>query len=171
MIRSMTGFGSAEGAVGAALVSVEIRSVNHRFFNPSIKLPASLSRWEPEVRDALRRSIARGHVTITATVNRTRDPGTAIDETRFSAYVQRLRELKQRFDLDGPIDLATVLRLPDVVAAEAGEDRGSADELVAIVERAVAALSASREAEGRRLAVFLTDRLALIDAAVGRLAD
>ena len=44
MIRSMTGFGAAEGAVGSARVAVEVRSVNHRFFNPSIKLPASLAR-------------------------------------------------------------------------------------------------------------------------------
>ena len=53
MIRSMTGFGAADGLVGAARVTVEIRSVNHRFFNPTIKLPDELSRWEGEVREAL----------------------------------------------------------------------------------------------------------------------
>ena len=46
MIRSMTGFGSATGRVGARQVTVEVRTVNHRFFNPSIKLPAALARWE-----------------------------------------------------------------------------------------------------------------------------
>jgi len=50
MIRSMTGFGAAEGRVGALRVSVEVRTVNHRFFNPSIKLPSALGRWENEVR-------------------------------------------------------------------------------------------------------------------------
>ena len=60
MIKSMTGFGAADGDVGGARVSVEIRSVNHRFFNPSIKLPAELTRWEPEVREALRRGVSRG---------------------------------------------------------------------------------------------------------------
>src|SRR6478609_8604871 len=60
MIKSMTGFGSAEGAVGGARVSVEIRSVNHRFFNPSVKLPSELSKWEAEVRDARRANGARG---------------------------------------------------------------------------------------------------------------
>ena len=70
MIKSMTGFGSADGAVGEARVSVEIRSVNHRFFNPSVKLPSELSKWEAEVRDALRRGIARGHVTLSARVER-----------------------------------------------------------------------------------------------------
>jgi uncharacterized protein (TIGR00255 family) len=167
----MTGFGSAEGAVGAALVAVEVRSVNHRFFSPSIKLPSQLAKWETEVRDALRRSISRGHVTVTARIDRSRGSDAVIDENRFSAYVQRLRDLKQKYVLEGPIDLATVLRLPDVITGEPDEDQGSAAELVAIVERAVASLSTSREAEGRRLAGFLFDRLAFIDAAVKRLAD
>ena len=114
MIRSMTGFGTADGAVGAAHVSIEVRSVNHRFFNPSIKLPSSLSRWEPEVREVLRRSITRGHVTVMARVERARGADDAIDEGRFASYVQRLRDLREKYDLEGPIDLATVLRLPEL---------------------------------------------------------
>ena len=58
MISSMTGFGAAEGAIGDARASVEIRSVNHRFFSPSLKLPAALARWEGEVREILRQKIA-----------------------------------------------------------------------------------------------------------------
>src|SRR5947208_1919439 len=99
MIRSMTGFGAADGVVGTARVSVEIRSVNHRFFNPSIKLPTALSRWEAEVRETLRRSISRGHITVMARVEHTHSTDTAIDEARFSSYVQRLRDLKQRYVL------------------------------------------------------------------------
>src|SRR5687768_9740944 len=105
MIRSMTGFGAAEGAVGSSRVAVEIRSVNHRFFNPSIKLPGTLARWEPDVREALRKAVSRGHVTVTAWVERSRDNDAFIDESRFAAYVQRLRELKERYVLEGPIDL------------------------------------------------------------------
>lgn len=171
MIRSMTGFGTADGIVGTARVAVEVRSVNHRFFSPSIKLPGQLSRFEPEVREALRRSVARGHVTVTARLDRSHGSDAVIDEARFSSYVHRLRDLKQRYVLEGPIDLATVLRLPDVIAGDVDEDQGSAAELIAIVERAMAALSASREAEGRRLAVFLSDRVAIIESAVGRLAE
>lgn len=171
MIRSMTGFGAAEGVVGASRVFIEVRSVNHRFFSPAIKLPSALSRWEPEVREALRRSVSRGHVTVTARTERAQPADAVIDEAKFSAYVQRLRDLKERYSLDGAIDLATVLRLPEVISAGDDEDLGTAAELVAIVERAVADLSASREAEGRRLSGFLSDRIALIDAAVGRLAQ
>lgn len=172
MIRSMTGFGTAEGKVGTSRVSVEVRSVNHRFFNPSIKLPASLSRWELETREALRRSVSRGHVTLTARVERAESaPAAGIDEERFRSYVDRLRQLKERYVLDGPIDMATVLRMPDVVSTEAAEDQGTAQELTAIVDRAVAALTESRGAEGDRLAAFLRERMATIEAAVGRLAE
>ncbi|MEX2152863.1 MAG: YicC/YloC family endoribonuclease [Gemmatimonadaceae bacterium] len=170
MIRSMTGFGTAEGAVGAMRVSVEVRSVNHRFFNPSIKLPSALSRWETEVREAVRRSVNRGHVTVTARIERAQPADAVIDEARLSSYVKRLRDLKDRYALDGPIDLATVLRLPDVIAGDVQEDQGNAAELVAIVERAVAALSVSREAEGRRLAGFLAERVGVIEDGVQRLA-
>jgi uncharacterized protein (TIGR00255 family) len=171
MIRSMTGFGTADGVVGAAHVSVEVRSVNHRFFNPSIKLPASLSKWEPEVREALRKAIGRGHVTVMARIDRLRSSEAMIDEPRFADFVNRLRTLKDKYKLEGPIDLATVLRLPDVIASEREEDQGTADELVGILTHAVAALTQSRESEGRRLAAMLSERLGLIDAAVRRLAE
>ena len=168
----MTGFGTAEGTVGSARVAVEIRSVNHRFFNPSIKLPSALSRWEPEVREALRKSISRGHVTVTARIDRAAvtSPEALINEERFAAYVDRLRELQSRYGLNGTIDLATVLRLPEVVSGTADDEEGTAAELVAVVDRAVAALAASRASEGKRLAGFLGDRIALIEAAVSRLA-
>ena len=167
----MTGFGTAEGVVGSARVAIEIRSVNHRFFNPSIKLPSQLAKWETEVRDALRKSVSRGHVTVTARVERAEKGDAAIDESRFAAYVDRLRDLKKRYALDGDIDLQTVLRLPDVIASESESEEGSAAELVAIVEKAAAALAANRESEGRRLGAFLTDRIGAVEKSVGRLAD
>ncbi|HET9453949.1 MAG TPA: YicC/YloC family endoribonuclease [Gemmatimonadaceae bacterium] len=168
----MTGFGSAEGTVGTSYVAVEVRSVNHRFFSPSIKLPSALARWENDVREALRKSVSRGHVTLTARVDRnTVVEGAAIDETRFGAWVARLRELQQRFGLNESLDVGTVLRLPDVVATSPEEESGSAAELVVIVERAAAALSESRAAEGKRLEAFLSERVALIEAAVARLAE
>ena len=172
MIRSMTGFGSAEGVVGGDRVTVEIRSVNHRFFNPSIKLPSALTRWEGEVRDALRRAVSRGHVTVSARVDRAgATSGAKIDEGRFGAYVDQLRALQQRFGLGGDIDVATVLRLPDVMGTPQEQDLGTPGELVTIVDRAAASLTASREAEGARLRRFLLERLACIEESVGRLAQ
>lgn len=172
MIRSMTGFGSAEGTVGTSRVTVELRSVNHRFFSPSIKLPHLLARWETEVREVLRKSIGRGHVTLSARVDRAVTEELArIDEARFATYVARLRELQRKHSLSETLEIGTVLRLPDVVTSSAEEDTGTAAELVAIVEQAAASLTASRDAEGARLMQFLLERIALVEGAVGRLAE
>src|SRR5215471_10115735 len=171
MIKSMTGFGSAEGEVGGAHVSVEIRSVNHRFFNPSLKLPSELTKWESEVREAMRKGITRGHVTLTARVDRHATQGAKIDETKFGAYVEQLRALQQRFGLSDQLDVSAVLRLPDVVSAEEDEREGTAAEIVAVVERAVAALDAMRTSEGARLSMYLGQRIALIEQAVERIAE
>jgi uncharacterized protein (TIGR00255 family) len=169
MIRSMTGFGAAEGLVGGSRVSIELRTVNHRFFSPSIKLPSELSRWEPEVREALRRKIARGHVTLSARTERTSSTG-SIDEQRFASYVAMLRDLRDRHGLDGTIDVATILRMPDVLASDGDGTEGTPAELTSIVDSAIETLTKSRADEGRRLAGFLLERLALVDGALSRIA-
>jgi uncharacterized protein (TIGR00255 family) len=167
----MTGFGAAEGQVGNSRVAVEVRSVNHRFFSASLKLPGPLSRWEGEVREALRRGVSRGHVTLTARADRPETKGTTmIDESRVAEYVTRLRELQRRYEIQGEVELGTLLRLPDVVTVATDDEQGTADELIAIVDRAVTALGAMRAEEGARLAAFLEERLQTIRDAVDRLA-
>ena len=167
----MTGFGSAEGEVGGALVAVEVRSVNHRFFNPSIKLPSEFAKWEGEVRDALRRAVSRGHVTLVARIAREQVEG-RIDEARFASYVQQLRELQQRYGLEPTLDVGTILRLPEVLGAreDGAPPDGSAQHLIEIVSRAIAALDTMRVAEGERLRAYVLERLQLIEDAVGRIA-
>jgi uncharacterized protein (TIGR00255 family) len=167
----MTGFGSAEGRVGTARVRVELRTVNHRFFNPSIKLPGAFARWEGDVREVLRQHIARGHVSASVRLERDLAGVSAIDEAKFAGYVDQLRALQQRFNLAGDVDVATVLRLPEVIATRTDDDEtGTAAELVGVVDEAARALAAARAEEGGRLAVFLGDRLAAVGAAVDRIA-
>ncbi|MBX6332733.1 MAG: YicC family protein [Gemmatimonadaceae bacterium] len=167
----MTGYGAATGRVGAQQVTVELRTVNHRFFNPTIKLPASLSRWEGEVREVLRRGIARGHVTLTVRAERDARTGLVVDEGKFAAYVDQLRALQTRFGLADTLDVATVLRMPDVMAADGAEETPStAEELTRLVQEALAALTAMREDEGKRLAALLDERLTTVEQALDRLA-
>lgn len=172
MIRSMTGFGTASGRVGTAQVTVELRTVNHRFFTPTIKLPGSLTRFEGEVREALRVRIGRGHVTLYCRHERDEQrPGVTIDEARFAYFVEQLRTLQARHDL-GPIDIGAVLRLPDVLTGEARDPAADATvgELLGIVGDAITALTTMRADEGTRLAVFLLERLQTIEDALSRLA-
>jgi uncharacterized protein (TIGR00255 family) len=170
MIKSMTGFGSAEGDVGGSRVSVEIRSVNHRFFNPSIKLPSDLAKWEAEVRETMRKAVARGHVTLFARVERREVEGGRIDEKQFRAYVDQLRALQEQLVLGPSVDVGAVLRLPNVIATGEEDAPGTAAELVVIVERALAALDQMRTGEGSRLALYLEERLTNIENAVNRIA-
>ncbi|HEX5436903.1 MAG TPA: YicC/YloC family endoribonuclease [Gemmatimonadaceae bacterium] len=167
----MTGFGAAIGPVGTARVAVELRSVNHRFFNPSIKLPASLAQWEGDVRAMLRARIARGHVSLSARIERQAPVGATIDEARFAGYVEQLRVLQERHALHGPVDATALLRLPDVIAANGGDDvGGSVQELEIVVQQALDALIAMREAEGERLRTVLSERMATIERLVDSLA-
>ena len=171
MIRSMTGFGVAEGTVGAARVAVELRSVNHRFFNATIRLPSELARWETEVRESLRKRVNRGHISLSARVERGVAGAPAIDEARFGAYVDLLRQLQARYQLDGVIDVAAVLRMPDVMQSISEGEDGEVGELLSIVDAAAQALSNAREEEGARLATYLLERLAIVEGALSRIAQ
>ncbi|HVE78708.1 MAG TPA: YicC/YloC family endoribonuclease [Gemmatimonadaceae bacterium] len=166
----MTGFGAAEGRVGAARVAVEVRSVNHRFFSPTIKLPAAFARWEGDVREALRQKVTRGHVTLFARAEREAGAAGTIDEVKFAAYVEQLRVLQRRHGLPGDVDVATVLRMPEIFAAPDADEGGSAAELVSVVEAALAALLAMRAEEGARLVALLRDRIDLVEKRVDAIA-
>jgi uncharacterized protein (TIGR00255 family) len=168
MISSMTGFGAADGLVGDARASVEIRTVNHRFFSPNLKLPSAFARWEGEIRELLRQKIARGHVTLTARIDR-ESMTPVIDETRLAQYLTALKALQKKHQLAGELDLATLLRLPDVIAAPGDEvDPGAGDALVGIVAKAADNLVEMRRAEGKQLTGFLLERLDAVESRLGK---
>ncbi|MEP6692181.1 MAG: YicC/YloC family endoribonuclease [Gemmatimonadaceae bacterium] len=167
----MTGFGAATGRVGDAEVTVELRTVNHRFFNPHLKLPSAIAPWEAEIREAMRREIARGHVTMVVRIERAIGREAVVDEARFAAYVGQMRALQQQFGLVDTLDVATVLRMPDVFGGERGDELGgTVDEMVSVVRAALAALTAMREVEGTRLAGFLDERIGAIERTVAVIA-
>jgi uncharacterized protein (TIGR00255 family) len=166
----MTGFGQAEGPVGAVRVHIEVRTVNHRFFSPSIKLPTSFVRWEADVREAMRQRVSRGHVTLSVRIDRSAATTAVIDEARFATVVAQLRDLHARHGLEGSVDLSAILRMPDVISAPRDDDdTGTAAELVAVVQDALARLDAARADEGARLATVLLARAQLVSEAVERI--
>jgi len=168
----MTGFGTATGPVGGGTLAVEVRSVNHRFFNPSLKLPSMLTRFEGEIREAVRRRVSRGHVTVTARFDsEAASVGVRVDAAAFAAAVAELRALQSAHQLDGPLDLATVLRIPGLFGTPT-EERTLDDvgPVLAVVDGAVAALLAMREAEGARLGEVLRERLGVAEALMARIA-
>jgi uncharacterized protein (TIGR00255 family) len=164
----MTGFGAADGLVGDACATVEIRTVNHRFFSPTLKLPAVFGRWEGEIRELLRQKIARGHVTLTARIDRD-STAPVIDETRLAHYLTALKALQKKHKLAGELDLSTLLRLPDVITAPSDEiEPRDGDALVKLVGKAADNLTAMRKAEGAQLSGFLLERVEVIESRLAK---
>ncbi|MBA3645454.1 MAG: YicC family protein [Gemmatimonadaceae bacterium] len=173
MINSMTGFGAADGLVGGARVSVEVRSVNHRFFTPTIKLPSAYSKWEADVREILRKRVQRGHITLFArTGTDAGEVGALIDAVKLERYLAELRGIQEKYSLAGDIDVATILRLPNLFGAGSEQsEEGSPEELGAIVSRAVTDLLRMRQTEGAQVGRYLEERLAELKKTLARVGE
>jgi uncharacterized protein (TIGR00255 family) len=173
-LQSMTGYGNADGMVGSHRLSVEVRSVNHRFFTPSIKLPPALTRLETDVRELLRKYVARGHVSLSLRIEREAVDGPRIDIARLVSYAAQLRAIPSDAGIDTRIDVASLLRMPDVITTASEDDESIASldpaAILALITAAIEAFVRMREAEGARLATYLLERLAIIESALERLA-
>jgi uncharacterized protein (TIGR00255 family) len=169
----MTGFGAAEGDVNGRRVRVEIRTVNHRWFNLALKLPADLAGIEPELRDLLRRQFERGHVS--AQLHWLDQPvlTESIDMARAEAVVDTLRELQRRFGLGGDVTLDLVARQADVFGARhaGGKPATGWESFAAVVAAAVAECRAARQREGALLTDELSARLDELTRAADRVAE
>lgn len=172
MPRSMTGYGAADGAVHGGRLRIEIRTVNHRFFNPQLKLPQQLAAVEPEIRDRIRQVLDRGHVTVSA--RWIEPPETereiAVDVDRAKHVVDAMRQLKKKLRLKGDVDLGFVARQPDILMfRDDGVGAVPWDEIRPLVERAVGDVQAMREREGQALAAELRARLDALDAGAAQI--
>lgn len=166
----MTGFGAAEGAVQGGQLRVEIRTVNHRFFNAAFKLPGDLAVLESELRERLKRDFERGHVAVSLRwVEGHRRGGTLqLNVERAREAMARLRELQTAVGLSGEISLELLARQMDVLSVDEPESTPIAwAEVEPIVARAVAECRAMRRREGIALAGELDRRLGALDRLAG----
>jgi uncharacterized protein (TIGR00255 family) len=168
MIRSMTGYGRAEAQTPFGRLTVEMRSVNHRFGEVLVRLPRDLAPLEDRVRATVQSHVQRGRVEVTVLrENRTtRTTSVRADLALAAAYAQALRELADALGIPDGITLPQVAAYPDVVRVEeAKEDLETLwGLLLPAVGAAASDLVGMREAEGRRLAEDLEGRLARVDA-------
>lgn len=171
MIRSMTGYGDAEGDTPAGRLRLEVKTVNHRFFNTNIRMPSGFSRWEKTVSEALKEQIARGHVMASLSLDRSAsDAGPAIDLERARRYHSALEQLKDELVIAGEPNLSMLSRFSDIFRTPEGDrTEGIEEEMLVEVARAAASRCREmREAEGKRLEADLQER---IDAIVARLDE
>jgi uncharacterized protein (TIGR00255 family) len=169
----MTGFGAAEGSVGGGRLRIEIRTVNHRYFNLAPKLPNDLGGLEGELRERLRREFDRGHVAVQVrwVEYPERAGGLAVDLDRARLVAARLRELQTALGLAGDLTLELVARQPDVLSttSEASVDVAWA-EVEPVVAQAAAECRAMRAREGEALAAELRLRVELLEQAAAVIA-
>ncbi len=167
MIRSMTGYGEAERESPAGRLRLEVKTVNHRFFNASIKTPSGFDKYEASITDALKRHLARGHVSVFLSIDRSVAEGDVhlrLDLEKARALRRALDGLQAELEVPGSVDLAMLVRYGDLFRVS-DQDRTAGIDPKLVTELADAAASgvkASREAEGQRLQDDLAARLAAI---------
>lgn len=175
MILSMTGFGEASGTHEGVHYSVEVRSLNNKYFKPTVRISDDLAAVEPRIESALRERLYRGSVVVT--VNASALTGKAaleVNHEALSKYIAQLRESPDFGSGQLQIQLAPLLTLPGVLNRPA-EDEETMSEvhafLLDLLGKALDELLEMRHAEGVKLRNDLMSQHASIDERLARVAD
>lgn len=173
MIRSMTGFGRASFSVAPLAFAVELRTVNHRHLDVSVRLPKSLSAFEPDVRARLREGFARGKVecSVQARSGSASAGGVELDRAVAAGYARAAAELAEAHSLAPGLDAARLLGLPGVTRLAEAElpEEALGAALAEAVDEAAAAADAMRRAEGEALERDLRGRLEQVARLAGEI--
>lgn len=163
MANSMTGFGRANVLFDGRELTMELKSVNHRYLDLSFRMPRHISFIEDEIRRLLAERLTRGHVDVYITYRNTRnDARTAVfDASLLKAYIDAANQCAEQFGLRNDLTATSALRLPDVMdVVEADEDREALIKLADdALEKACTELIEMRRVEGERLCADLLSRL------------
>ena len=155
MIKSMTGYGKSEQTIDSLNVTVEIKSVNHRYFEFSARVPREYGFLEEKLKKYCNSLITRGKVECYVSVEdlEEREMEVNVNETLAAGYVKALKELSERFGLKDYISAVTLSRYPDVITLhKASEDEERIWNAVkTVAETAVSKFIEMRETEGSKL--------------------
>ena len=165
-MHSMTGYGRGVREADGRVLTIELKSVNHRFLDLSLRMPRNLSFLEEEIRHIIGGRLARGHIDVFVTYSNHRSDAkrVEVDMALLQAYSDALGSMKA-FGFPDDISLMSLARMPDVlIVTEAEEDR---EAVIALMQdalgQALDELSAMRSSEGARLADDLENHAAAID--------
>ena len=164
MIKSMTGFGKAEAVCENKKIVAEIRSLNSKQLDLSVKMPPLYREAEFEIRNMLNKSLQRGKVELYVSVETTEVATTAtIDKKLFRAYLCQLNDALSYSGIDASYDalVPTIVKMPNVLSTESiSVSEAERAALIQAVSEAVAKLNAFREQEG---AVLIADLLGRVE--------
>ena len=169
-ILSMTGYGSAKGTVEGLNISAELKSVNNRYLDVSVRLPRGFLFAEEAIKAAVQQHISRGKVDVFLTVDSSQAADTVVrvNEPLLRAYLDALDSIATEHGLHNDVTALSVARFPDVLSvekAEADQDALRA-RLVALMDEALAEYDRMRLREGLKLREDVESRLVTIEALV-----
>ncbi len=171
MIKSMTSFGRARNTVGGKDITVELKSVNNRFFDCSAKLPRAFSFLEEKIKPYLQsKSISRGKVDVYITINviDTPDVSFDIDEGYATAYISALQKLGDRFGLANDVSIMSVAKNPELFVIKKSEDDAERDwaDLSVVLDEAIEKFLSARVREGENIRRDLCKKVEAIQSRV-----
>ena len=171
MIKSMTGYGSAKGTVEGIEVCVELKSVNNKFLDTSVRLPRSFLFTEETIKSAVMTHITRGKVDVFVTVDTSMadDMVVKVNEPLLKGYIAALKQIAKDNDLPNDITAMSVSRFPDVLNVEKKEldAEAVAAGIRNIAEQALCDFDAMRIREGEKLKEDVLSKLETIEKLVG----
>lgn len=166
MIRSMTGFGRAALSVDGRELTLELKSVNHRFLDISFRIPRSFASLEDVIRTELAKVVSRGHIDVYAYYSNKRSDSKsiAVDKALIEAYLDASKAVSSEFSVNEDWTVSKVFRLPDIVSVQEADDDAEALKALVLtaVNTAAAELIKMREAEGERISADLRERIAVL---------
>ncbi len=170
MIKSMTGYGRAFDTLNMRGITVEVRSVNHRFLDATVKAPRAYAFLDDAIKATLSQFVARGKTDVFITIDNTEAEkvNVKINEALLSGYIEAYKKLNAEFNLPGTMSASEAMRIPDVLSIE--KEEADADELsadvLAVLTEALKSHSEMRVKEGSRLADDILSRLSYIEMLV-----
>ena len=175
MIRSMTGYGGAKGTVQGLELSIELKSVNNRFLDTSVRLPRTYLFAEEAVKAAVQRHISRGKVDVFVTVESagTQDVVVKVNEPLLRGYLAALQQVSVICGVPNDATAMSLSRMPDVLTVEKAEtDQDAvAAAITEVLEQALGEYAAMREREGEKLREDIASRVDTIERLVTRVEE
>jgi uncharacterized protein (TIGR00255 family) len=167
-VRSMTGYAQVKAHVDDELsLALSLKSVNHRFLDLHLRIPADLDAVEMKIRRILKDRLHRGHVEVTLAVERAAGTAFAVNRELVGGYLQTFRAVAEEFGVSAEPDLNAVLKLPGALNASIDGDAGARLEhqITAALGEAIERLNVMREDEGRGAALELRERMQNLSSA------
>lgn len=175
MVKSMTGYGRARQTLNGRDITVEVRSVNNRYLDCTVKVPRTYIFAEDAVKARVQKAVSRGKVDVFITIDAAAADETvvAVNEPLARGYYEALTRLKDMFSLEDGLNAVTLAKFPDVLTVTKAEEdlETVAADICAVLDEALAAYNAMRTVEGGKLREDIAGRADTIEAVVGKVEE